>query len=77
MTDEEAVGLKPRERHSRAGNSACKGPEVRMSLTCRRSSEEVHVAGVEKVRGGRKEEMGQVVLSFMCLGEDSGIVVLP
>lgn len=75
MTDEEAVVLKPRERHPRPGNSMCKGPEVRMSVTCRRSSKEAGVAGAERGRGGGREEgAGQVVPGVMCLGEDCGTV---
>lgn len=62
MTDEEAVVLKPRERHSRTRNSTCKGPEVRMSLPCRRRSEKANVAGAETVRGGREEGSGPVAL---------------
>lgn len=77
MIDEEVVVLKPRERHSRTRNSMCKGPEVRMSLTSRRSSEEARVSRAERVRQGREEGTGQVCWVSCVLERILGLWVLP
>ena len=75
MTDEEAVVLKPRERHPRPGNSMCKGPEVRMSVTCRRRP-----VWLEQREG--REEGGRRGRGWLCqvscvLERTVGLWVLP
>jgi hypothetical protein len=46
------------------GNSACEGPEVRKSLTCRRQVLNAHVSGMEldTVHGPKRQKQGQAGL---------------